>query len=78
MKKQKEYMQDDNGNKSSIRLISIISLVASILICLLSIYLEAVGKNSTMCYYFAAIFLINSTCPKVIQKYIEMRFIKKQ
>ncbi len=73
--KNNSYLQDNNGNYSSLRLMSIISLIASILFGIITIYIElnTFGKSSDTSKYITLFFMINSTCPKLIQKYIEMK-----
>ena len=62
------YLDDDKGNHSSIRLMSLIALFASVVFG----YMELVSKANPP--YITMMFLIAAFAPKALQKFIEGKF----
>ena len=65
------YLQDDGGNKSSIRLMSILALLFGFLVAGFQIYTNRVV---TIELFYAS--MVAAFCPKVVQKLVEMKFSK--
>ena len=66
------FLQEDNGSKSSIRLMSFISLFASILFGIITLYVSTLGKSdggNGIIITFG--FLLGAFAPKVLQKFAE-------
>ena len=63
------FLDDDQGNSSSIRLMSVISLFAAIGFG----YMELMEKVSPP--YVTAMFLLGAFAPKALQKFIEDRYV---
>lgn len=59
------WMQDDNGNKSSMRLMSLFSLIAAIGIAFTSICMNQDHSNLVL------LFLVGAFAPKLFQKFAE-------
>ena len=66
------YLTDNQGNRSSIRLMSVIALVASVIFG----YMEL--KSGASPPYITMLFLISAFCPKALQKFIEDNFQTKK
>jgi hypothetical protein len=62
------FLEEDNGNKSSMRLMALIALIAAIIFGVL-ILLR--GDPSGNGLYLTIGFLIAAFCPKAIQKFAE-------
>lgn len=74
MEEQKEkagILQDDNGNYSSMRMMSIVSLIMCIVVAGIILFKPDIDA-STGLYIFTA-FLIGAFCPKMIQKFAEVK-----
>ena len=68
------FLQEDVGVNSSIRLMSMLSLLGSILFGCATLYISAIGKSDNgngILITFG--FLIAAFAPKVIQKFAEER-----
>ena len=71
------FLQDDNGNNSSMRLMSIISLLAAILFGYLTLKISLnITSNSDIGLYLTFGFLLAAFAPKAAQKLIENKFSK--
>ena len=70
------FLEDDRGNPSSMRLMSVISLIASIAFGLVSI-LHPVASKGANGLYITMAFLLAAFAPKALQKFAEMRVPKK-
>ena len=64
------FMTDDKGTPSSIRLMSLVSLLAGIFFGWLTLThgTASQGENGV---YITTLFILGAFCPKVVQKYIE-------
>lgn len=69
------FLDDHQGNSSSMRLMSIIALVASIAFS--TIVLFGAQPISNEALYLISIFLLGAFAPKALQKFAEARFDKK-
>lgn len=69
------YLDDDNGNPSSMRLMSVIALIASIGFGIISIFHTAASTNENGLYVTFA-FLLAAFAPKALQKFAEAKFPK--
>ena len=67
------YLEEDNGNKSSIRLMSFIALGAAIVIALVGLWLDKPLATSFVEAFLAAAFI-----PKAVQKFGEQKTDKKE
>ncbi len=71
-KQKVRYLEDDQGNPSSMRLMSATALVASIVFGLIAtLHSKACGENGL---YITAAFLIAAFAPKALQKFAEVKF----
>ena len=70
------YLEDDHGNPSSMRLMSVVALLASICFGLLTIQHPAANKDANGLYITIA-FLLAAFAPKALQKFVEGKFPKK-
>ena len=61
-----KMFEDDNGNSSSIRLMSFVSLLASIMFGTLTMYI-----NNQDGLILTAMFIVGAFAPKVVQKFAE-------
>ena len=61
-----QYLSDNDGNKSAMRVMCLIALIASILFGWLAIEL-----NSDIGKYVTFGFLLGAFAPKAVQKYVE-------
>ncbi|MCP4110579.1 MAG: hypothetical protein GY749_34495, partial [Desulfobacteraceae bacterium] len=64
------YMQDDIGNMSSMRLMSLISLLAAIGIAAATLFLDVKTDTGTT---LTVLFLTAAFCPKTLQKAVEKK-----
>ena len=64
------FLQEDNGNNSSIRLMSFVALIASIVFGLISILHKDASVNGL---YITFGFLLAAFAPKALQKFAEKR-----
>ena len=71
------FLEDDRGNPSSMRLMSIIALIGSIVFGLVSI-LHPVANKGANGLYITMAFLLAAFAPKALQKFAEMRVPPKQ
>ena len=67
------YLEDHNGNPSSMRLMSVISLFASIAFGLVTI-LHSGASNNENGLYITIAFLLAAFAPKALQKFAEAKF----
>lgn len=65
------FFQEDNGHKSSMRLMCFTSLIASIIFGLMSILLGGRGAEGI---YITFGFLLGAFAPKAVQKFAETKF----
>ena len=66
--------EESNGNRSSMRLMCFISLLASIAVAMITLLKGGVdGMNGL---YLASAFLLGAFCPKAIQKFAELKMPK--
>ncbi len=70
------FLEDDQGNPSSMRLMSVIALIASIVFGLLTA-LHPVASKSANGLYITMAFLLAAFAPKALQKFAEVRFPPK-
>ena len=64
------FLTEDNGNRSTIRLMSILSLFAAIGFGVLILLFDSDGAHGL---YLVTLFLCGAFCPKLIQKHLEQR-----
>ena len=64
------YLEEDNGNSSSIRLMSFTALIASIVFGLIAITQPKCDLNGV---YIISAFLIAAFAPKALQKFAETK-----
>lgn len=67
------YLEDDKGNPSSMRLMSMVALIASIAFGIITIFHTVDGKNLNGLYITFA-FLLAAFAPKALQKFAEAKF----
>ncbi len=67
------YLEDHQGNPSSMRLMSVIALFASIVFGLIAILHSEASKSENGLYITLA-FLISAFAPKALQKFAEAKF----
>ncbi|WP_419949161.1 hypothetical protein [Candidatus Palauibacter sp.] len=72
-KRKTGFLEDHHGNPSSMRLMSITSLVASIIFGVLSV-LHPGARGETNGLYITMAFLVAAFAPKALQKFAEARF----
>lgn len=70
------FLQEDNGSKSSIRLMSVISLVAAIGFGFLTIQTASANPANAMQVatpglYITGMFVLGAFAPKALQKFME-------
>ena len=70
-RKRAEFFEEDNGNVSSIRLMSFIALIAAIIFGFLTILLK--DGNATNGIYITFGFLLAAFAPKALQKFAETK-----
>ncbi len=66
----KKYLSDDNGNKSSMRLMSFIALFASLIISGLLLFLDRITPESVT---LVSLFIFGAFAPKALQKFAEVK-----
>ena len=66
------YLTNDNGQPSSMRLMSMLALIAAIALGLLTLVGRATDAQTGI--YLTALFLIAAFAPKALQKFAEARF----
>ena len=71
------FLEDDQGNRSSMRLMSVIALIGSIVFGLISI-LHPVASKGVNGLYITMAFLLAAFAPKALQKFAEMRVAPKK
>ena len=64
------YLTDDEGNPSSMRLMSVISLGAAVILAGMAVWKDC-AQTDVMQYVF--LFLLGAFAPKTIQKQMEKR-----
>ena len=69
------FLEDDKGNLSSMRLMCVISLIASIGFGLITTLHSAASQNENGLYITSA-FLLGAFAPKAVQKLIEAKMLK--
>ncbi len=74
--KKKRFFEDDRGNNSSIRLMSFVALLASIIFGLLTILFEREGITPAGGIYITFGFLLAAFAPKTVQKFAENQLEK--
>lgn len=67
------FLDDHQGNSSSMRLMSLIALIASIAFSLLSL-VHATASQSPNGLYLTIAFLLAAFAPKALQKFAEAKF----
>lgn len=67
------FLEDHQGNASSMRLMSVTSLVASIVFGLVSV-LHPAARDGANGLYITMAFLLAAFAPKALQKFAEARF----
>jgi len=72
MDKKVGFFQEDNGNLSSMRLMSFVALLASICFGLLTVLLDSNDVNASGIYITFG-FLIAAFAPKALQKFAETK-----
>ena len=70
------FLEDNQGNPSSMRLMSVIALIASIVFGLLTI-LHPVASQGINGLYITMAFLLAAFAPKALQKFAEAKFPPK-
>lgn len=73
------FFQEDNGNNSSMRLMSMVALIAAIIFGSLTIllgYRDANNAANTNGIYITFGFLISAFAPKAVQKFAEQQVQK--
>lgn len=68
-------IDDDRGNPSTMRVMSMISLIASIAFSAYVLYAQPEDPSTGV--YIISSFLIGAFCPKVFQKYAEAKMVNK-
>ena len=71
------YLEDDQGNPSSMRLMSVLALLASIVFGLLTT-LHPVASTGVNGLYITMAFLLAAFAPKALQKFAEVKFPPKR
>jgi len=72
-KLKKRYLEDDRGNPSSMRLMSMISLIAAIVFALITLLHDAASRGENG-LFIAGGFLLAAFAPKALQKFAEAKF----
>ena len=67
------FLEDDMTNPSSMRLMSMIALITSIIFGLISL-LHPLAKGNINGIYLTVAFLIAAFAPKALQKFAEVKF----
>lgn len=66
----KRFLSDDKGNKSSMRLMSFIALIAALVISGLLLFLDRITPESVT---LVSLFIFGAFAPKALQKFAEVR-----
>ena len=66
------YLTDDQGDPSSMRLMSMISLIAAIVFGLITVLQRDVNHENGL--YITGLFVLGAFAPKALQKFAEARF----
>lgn len=66
------YLQDDNGNSSMTRMMSLLCLIIAIIMGFILIVKEQDMKDPFVGIYVFTAFLVAAFAPKVIQKFAEI------
>ena len=66
------YLEDHQGNPSSMRAMSVVALIASIAFGLITVL--SMGENDRNGLFITAMFLIAAFAPKALQKFAESKF----
>lgn len=66
----KKFLSDDNGNKSSMRLMSFISLFSAIIISAVILILDMISLHSVS---LVSLFIFGAFAPKALQKFAEVK-----
>ena len=69
------FLDDNQGNSSSMRLMSVVALIASIGFALITILASGVNVDNGL--YITMAFLIAAFAPKALQKFAEAKFPPK-
>lgn len=64
------FLTEDNGNKSSMRLMSIMSLIVAVVFGGFIIYSKTPDPNAM---YIFTLFFLGAFCPKLVQKFVEQK-----
>jgi len=72
----KGFLKDNEGNPSSMRLMSVVALIASITFGLITI-LHPVASKGINGLYITIAFLLAAFAPKALQKFAEAKFPTK-
>lgn len=67
-KKMSNFLEEDNGNKSSMRLMSFIALLAAVIIALIGVWFD-----KQLAITFVEAFLAAAFIPKTVQKFAESK-----
>ena len=68
------FLTEDNGAKSSMRLMSLMSLAVAILFGGWILYSKTSDPNAT---YIFTLFFLGAFCPKLVQKFAEQKAPKE-
>lgn len=68
------FLTEDNGTKSSMRLMSMMSLAVAIIFGGFIIYSKTPDPNAM---YIFTLFFLGAFCPKLIQKFVEVKVLDK-
>ena len=66
------YLTDDQGHPSSMRLMSMVALIAAIMFGFITLLHEGASDENGL--YLTGLFLIATFAPKALQKFAEARF----
>lgn len=69
------FLEDDQGSPSSMRLMSAVALLASIIFGLITVFHKT--SNSENGLYITIMFLLAAFAPKALQKFAETKVTKK-
>ena len=69
-------LNDDSGHPSSMRVMSMLAVCASILFGGITV-LHQGAAATTNGVYITGLFLLMGFCPKTVQKYIELRYAQQ-
>lgn len=66
------YLTDDQGHPSSMRMMSMVALIAAIVFGLITVLLGRANDQNGL--YLTALFLVAAFAPKALQKFAEAKF----